>query len=407
MGLAHIAAPVANVPVSSFDPYDQDVLIDPYPYYEELRDAGPVVWLERYGVFALPCYREVKMVLDDPLTYGSSGGAGLTNFHTTKPWRTPSLLLEADPPEHVRTRQQMMRVMTPGAARQLRPRFEAQAHEMVQALLAKGECDGITDLAEAYPLKVFGDAVGLRASGREHLLPYGDMVFNGFGAANERFKQSLARMKEAPAWIADACRREALTKDGFGAQLYSGVDRGEITEEEAGLLVRSLLSAGLDTTVFTLGNALVNFARFPDQWEILKQKPELARQAVEEILRYDGTFHSFYRTTSKPVKIAGVKMEKNQKILLLTASANRDPQKWSNPDRLDITHRANGHLAFGHGIHACAGQMLARLEGEVVLTALAKNVDRIELRGEPVMHFNNTVRGYKSIPLRVTPRAAG
>lgn len=404
-GVADLPPPVANVPVSSLDIYDTDVLTDPWPHYETLREAGPVVWLTRYGVYAITHHEQVKDILTDNETFGSSAGAGLTNFNTTKPWRKPSLLLEADRPEHDRTRQAMMHVMNPRTIRGFRATFEALADAMVDDMIAKGNCDGVTDLAERFPLKAFGDAVGIPTDGRDkHLLPYGDMVFNGFGPANARFHERLATIPEAAQWIAHACARDTLTKDGLGAQLYTAVDRGELQYEEAELLVRSLLSAGLDTTVFALANAIIELARHQDQWEVLKANPAIARQAVEEVLRYAGIFHTFYRTTTRPTEVCGVKMDKNQKVLVVTASANRDPRQWERPDTLDITRKASGHMAFGTGIHGCAGQMMARLEGEIVLTAMAKKLGTLELTGEPVLHYNNTVRGYKSAPMRVTGR---
>lgn len=401
-GLAQLPPPVADVPVSSLDPYDQAVLTDPYPHYADLREQGSVVWLERYGVFALPCYAEVKAVLENHGDFCSSAGAGLSNFHKEKPWRQPSLLLEVDPPEHDRTRREMVRVLNPATVRALRPAFEDEARRMVGALIESGSCDGVKSLAEPYPLKVFGDAVGLRPEGRENLLPYGDMVFNAFGPNNARFRNVLENMADVPAWINEACKRENLKPGGMGDRLYEGVDSGALSEEEAGLLVRSLLSAGLDTTVFTLGNALYNLATHPDQWKLLCEDPKRAHNALEEVLRYDGTFHSFYRTTTRPLEIAGVPMEQSQKIIVLTASANRDAKQWDSPDSFDIARSTAGHMAFGHGIHGCVGQQMARMEGEIVLRTLAEMVDTIELIGDPILHFNNTVRGYKRLPIRVT-----
>lgn len=400
-GLLRLPAPVAAVPVSPFDPYDLQVLLDPYPHYEELRALGRILWLERYGVFALTHYDEVKSVLANPATYGSSAGAGLSNFHTEKPWRPPSLLLEADPPEHDRTRQQMVRVLNPGSVRALRPRFEQEAGAMVDHLAATGEGDAIKLLCEAFPLKVFPDAVGLREDGRENLLPYGDMVFNGFGPCNERFRKSLEPMARVAGWIGEACQRKNLKPGRLGAQIYQGADRGDLSEDEAGMLVRSLLSAGLDTTVFTLSLALYNFAIHPGQWALLRDDPSLARNAVEEVLRYDTTFHTFYRTTNHATELNAVPFAPHQKILVMTASANRDETVWPDANRFDITRKTTGHLGFGHGIHACVGQMLARLEAEIVLQAMAQRIETIELAGQPVQHMNNTVRGYKYLPVRV------
>lgn len=234
-GMGELPSPQPQVPVSRWDPYATDVLADPYPHYAEMRALGPVVWLERYGVYALPRYNEAKDVLADHANVCSSAGAGLSNFHTEKPWRHPSILLEADPPEHERTRQQMVRVLDPASVRALRPTFETVAENMAPTRFVDlGECDAVAELAAAFPMKVFGDAVGLRPDGREALLPYGDMVFNGFGPVNERFRKSLAEAAHVPGWIDDACKRESLAEGGFGRLLYVGVDRGEITEGGAG-----------------------------------------------------------------------------------------------------------------------------------------------------------------------------
>mgnify|MGYP001070763426 CR=1 FL=1 len=392
-----------HAPTSDFDPYAEEVLNDPYPFYEELRELGPVVYLQRYDAYAVARHAEVHAVLSDPATFCSSAGVGLTNFRTEKPWRKPSIILEADPPYHARIRKVVARVLSPASIARLRVTFEAEAEALVDKILTQGKFDAARDFCAAYPLKVFADAVGLPAEGRENLLPYGDMVFNGFGPINERFHARMNTSSAAIQWISEVCQRENLTKDGLGADLYSAADAGEITHEEAGLLVRTLLSAGLDTTVFTLCNAIIALARNPQQYQILHESPTLARQTIEEVVRYDPTFHSFYRTTTKPVEIAGVSLNENQKVLAIIASANRDPRRWENPAQFDLQRRATGHVGFGAGIHGCAGQMMARLEGDILLGALARKVESITLTGEPVRHFNNTVRGYSSIPVSIIP----
>lgn len=400
------ANPYSGVPVSDFDPYDSAVLANPYPHYERLREAGPWVWLERYGALAVARHEQVHAVLSKPDLFCSSAGVGLANFHTETPWRKPSIILEADPPNHGRTRKVVARVLSPASIGRLRSTFEAVAARMVDELVERGSFDIARELCEAFPTKSFGDAVGLPAEGREHLLPYGDMVFNGFGPINERFHERMKTSGEAVNWIAQVCRREALTTDGLGAQLYAAADDGEITHEEASMLVRTLLSAGLDTTIFTLCNAIVSFTAHPEQWALLHENPSLARQALEEVLRYDPTFHSFYRTTTQAVEVDGITLQPEQKVAVFIASANRDPRRWPGADTFDITRRATGHTGFGAGIHGCAGQMMARLEGEVLLTALARRVARIHREGEPVLHFNNTVRGLKSLPVSVEPSLA-
>ncbi|MBR0706947.1 cytochrome P450 [Bradyrhizobium liaoningense] len=393
--------PSPGAPVITLDPYSDEVMSNPYPYYQEIREAGPLVWMQKYGTYAVGRYASVMRVLTDHETFCSSAGVGLTNFHTETPWRKPSIILEVDRPEHTRTRKVFSRILSPRSLGRLRERFEQEAQAMVTRLVAQSVCDGVRDIAEAYPLKVFADAVGLPAEGREHLLPYGDMVFNAFGPQNDRFRDCLARLGPSIRWINEVCQRKNLSEGSFGAELYAAADAGEITHEEAGMLVRTMLSAGLDTTIFTIGNALACFARYPDQWAAVRHDPAIARQAIEEVLRYDSTFHSFYRTTTQPVTLEGVDLDKNQKILVLIASANRDASHWTAADTFDVHRKPASNLAFGTGIHGCAGQMIARLEAEIVLKALAAQVEVFEALGEPELHFNNTVRGYSSLRLRL------
>ncbi len=397
--------PEVNAPITDFDPYANEVLDNPYPHYEMLRELGPVFYLSRYEAYGIARHAEIDAVLRDPVTFCSSAGVGLANFHTTEPWRKPSIILEADPPAHGRTRKVVAGLLAPANINKLRPTFERQAELLVDRILEKGRIDAVADICEAYPLKVFADAVGIPSEGREkYLLPYGDMVFNAFGPVNERFKACLSKAQSgAIDWVADVCKRENLTPDGFGAQLYRAADEGLLAPEEAPMLVRTLLSAGLDTTVFTLCNAILSFSRHPDQWALVHANPAMTRQALEEVLRFESTFHSFYRTTTREVEVAGVQMANEQKVCVFIGSANRDPRRWAETaDKFDVSRRAAGNLAFGTGIHGCAGQMIARLEGEIVLTALARRVKQFRLEGEPVIHYNNSVRGYTSMPISVT-----
>ena len=147
-------------PVSAIDPFSHAFLRDPYPHHESLRETGPVVWLEQYGIWTMARHQEVRDALTDWQTYCSSAGVGLSDFRKEPPWRPPSIILEADPPLHTRTRAVLTRIMSPAAINSLRETFEREAEALVARLVEQGEFDGIADLAEAYPLKVFPDAVG-------------------------------------------------------------------------------------------------------------------------------------------------------------------------------------------------------------------------------------------------------
>jgi hypothetical protein len=203
--------------------------------------------------------------------------------------------------------------------------------------------------------------------------------------------------------VTEQCRRENLSPDGIGARVHEAVDTGEITAEEATLLVRSLLSAGLDTTVNALGAAIYCLARFPDEMAKLNRNPSLARAAFEEAIRFESPVQTFFRTTTQPVEIGGVQLGEGEKVLMLLGAANRDPRKWDRPDIYDIERRTAGHVGYGAGVHMCVGQLLARVEGEAMLAALARRVRSIRIDGEVKRAFNNTLRGLASLPIAFEP----
>jgi cytochrome P450 len=390
-------------PVSSVDPFSHGFLLDPYPHHEALREAGPVVWLEQYGIWTMARHEQVRDALTDHATYCSSAGVGLSDFRKEPPWRPPSIILEADPPLHTRTRAVLTRILSPGAIKVLRETFEREAELLVARLVESREFDGIGDLAEPYPLKVFPDATGISEEGRENLLPYGSMVFNSFGPRNDLFNAAMANAGPVRDWIMSKCSRAALKPGGLGMQIFDAVDSGELSEDEAGMLVRSFLSAGIDTTVYGLGNALYCLARYPAQWQALRENPALIRGAFEEVLRFEAPVQSFFRTTTRATDVSGVRLGEGEKVLLLFAAANRDPRRWDRPDTFDVKRRATGHMTFGTGIHGCVGQAVARLETEAILGALVRRVASLEMTAEPRRRLNNTLRGFDSLPLRLVP----
>lgn len=397
-------SPAATLPEFDLDPYAAENLIDPYPMHQRLREAGPVVRLTRYpSLVACARHEQVHAVLNNHVDFISGAGVGLSNFNLETPFRPKSLILEADPPLHTQTRTVLSRILSPKAVMQIRATFAAEAELLVERCLAKGEIDGIHDLAQVYPLKVFPDAVGVGDEGRENLLVYGDLIFNSMGPRNELLARAAERMGPVTAWIMAHCQREHLRPGGFGDQIYQAADAGEISHEQAPLLVRSFLSAGVDTTINGIGNALYALAHHPDEYARLHADPALARPAFEEALRWETTAQTFFRTAGHDTEIAGVPIAENTKVLCLLASANRDPRKWPEPDRYDIGRRPSGHAAFGSGIHGCVGQAVARLEGEVVLSALARRVKRIEVTGPHTRRLNNTLRALDTLPLRLIP----
>jgi cytochrome P450 len=396
------SAPPPGVPGLDIDPFSEDFFADPYPFHARLRDTAPFVWLTRYGIGAIARYDDVRKVLLDWETFSSARGVGMADFAKHGRFRLPSIILESDPPQHTRSRAVLNKTLSFVVMKGLRERFAAEADRMIDALVERREFDGCADLAEAFPLHVFPDAIGMKREGRDNLLPYGDMVFNSFGPPNPRFLASAAKAEAAFTWVETQAQRENLSADGFGQICYQAADKGEITHKEAAMLVRAILTAGVDTTVNGIGAVVYALARHPAQWQKLRENRGLARAAFEEAIRFESPVQTFFRTVARPAEIDGVALAEGDKILMFLGAANRDPRKWTHPDSFDIERPVAGHVGFGVGIHACVGQLLARLEGEVVLDAMARKIKTIEMTGAPERRFNNTLRGLKKLPLRVT-----
>ncbi len=396
-----------QAPTSELDPFSPAFRSDPFAAYAALREAGPVVWLPQYRIWTVARYQQVRDVLTDWRRFSNAGGGGLRNYFVEKPWRPPSLILEVDPPEHTRTRKVFMDVISSARLASLREAFEAEADRIVDAALDQGSIDAIPDLVRPFPMTVFPDAVGMRkGEDRMNMLVYGSMVFGGFGPVTPWYEDLMKQAESVTAWILARCQREALAPGGIGAAIYGHADAGTIEPGEATLLVRSLLSAGIDTTIDSIGLCLKCLAEHPDQWALLRDNPDLARAAFEEATRYDSSSQSLFRTTLEDIQYEGLSLGRHAKVLVLIGSAGRDARKWTDPDRFDITRRVSGsQLGYGTGVHGCVAQNMARLEGEVFFRALARKVQTIELTGSPQLRLNPGLRGLASLPLRITRKA--
>lgn len=393
--------PPEGVPSWDVDPFTPEILSNPAPYFAELRARGELVYIPKYSVLAVGRYQSTQDVFSDHENFVSSRGVGLNDFKLEEPWRKPSIILEVDPPEHTRTRKVMARALSPKVVRDFTDLFKDTAEQIVDQVLEKGTIEAVTEFAEAYPTTVFPAAVGMRDTNPRFLVDYGAMVFNAVGPDNEIRRKSMSHADEITPWITDACARDRLTDDGLGARIYAEADAGEITQAEAAMLVRSFLSAGVDTTVTGIGSALWCLSQNPDEWEKLKENPKLVRQTFDEVLRYTSPVHTFFRTASCDTEIAGYPVEEGSKILCALGSANLDPEKWDAPEEFRVDRNPRGHLAFGAGIHGCVGQNVARGELAAVLQAMIEKVDRIEPAGQAEWRPNNSIHALDKLPLRL------
>ena len=318
-------------PVSTIDPFSHAFLHDPYPHHEAMREAGPVVWLEHYGIWAMARHQEVRDALTDWESYCSGAGVGLSDFRKEPPWRPPSIILEADPPLHTRTRAVLTRILSPAAINVLRETFEREAEALIEPAGRAARIRRRRRSRRGLSLKSVSGRGGISEQGRENLMPYGSMVFNGFGPRNDLFDTAMANAGPVREWIMSKCSRAALAPDGLGIQIYHAVEAGELSEDEAGMLVRSFLSAGIDTTVYWLGNALYCFATNPEQWTVLRENPKLIRGSFEEVLRFEAPVQMLLPDHDRDVEVGGVKIGDGEKVLLFFGAANRDPRRWENP----------------------------------------------------------------------------
>lgn len=397
----HLAfSPAKGISVWDVDPYDEEILANPTAYYAQLRAMGPLVYIPRYSVLATGRYDETQAIFADHARFVSSRGVGLNDFRYGTPWRPHSIILEVDPPDHTRTRRVMAKALSPKSIARFKADFQTKADELVDLMLEKGSFEAVVDLAEAFPTAVFPQALGMVDPDPRALVDYGAMVFNSMGPDNALRRRAGALIPQIVPKITAACARDKLRGDGMGAMIYEAADAGDITQEEAGLLIRSFLSAGVDTTVTGIGNALWCLAANPGDYARLRADPTLARPCFEEVLRYTSPVHSFGRTANMATDIAGLQIAEGSKILCVLGAANLDPAKWADADVFRIDRRPVGHLAFGTGIHGCVGQNIARMELEVLLTVMAQKVARIEFDGAPVWRPNNAIHALDRMPLR-------
>lgn len=393
-----------DIPVLDDDPFSEEILANPRDYQKRLREAGPVVWLSQYGFYAVGGYDEVASVLGDWKTYTSARGVGTTDFAKEAPWwGERAVLIESDPPRHNEIKAKVMSVYNPRALGELGKVFRAAAEALLDRVLTEPSFDAHTEIAVAYPLKVFGDALGIDSEARETLLSFGDLVFNNFGPDNGVRQRSRAAADAVGAvdWMRSRTARDAVRAGSLGRQLHDLSDEGDLTPAESANVMRGQLSAGVDTTIAALGYTHYCFAKHPAQYSQVRKNPTLAIRAFEEAVRLLSPLQTLLRTTTTDTEIGGLPVRADHKIVVSIAAANRDPRKFENPDVFDVHRNVTGHVGFGRGVHTCVGMHVAKLEAENLLQAFAERVSSLKLLGEASFKRNNTVRSLSALPLAV------
>lgn len=390
-----------TVPELDVDLFDDAVLHDPYPLYAQMRGLGPVVRLPRHGFYAVVRYAEARAVLLDHERFVSGRGVGFNDrFNEVR----SGSIIASDPPRHDLLRSVLGERLGPRALKDVEQTIRARAAGVVAEAVGRDSFDAVTELAEIFPVQVVGELIGVPRDKRSELLRWANGAFNAFGpAGNPRTETGLAAIAEQFQYIRTIATREQLLPGSMGAAVYEAADAGIISAEDSLPLLSAYLTAGMDTTVNALAAMIRLLGEDPTQWRELQRSPELAPSVVNEVLRIEAPAQLFGRTTAVEVEIDGVRIAEGQRVAVVYASANRDERQYPDPDRFDIRRNPAGHLTFGAGLHACAGQFLAKLELRAVLDAMIEQVGDITV-GEPVRKLNNVLRGLATLPASFTPR---
>ncbi|MCW1099688.1 cytochrome P450 [Streptomyces sp. RS2] len=380
-------------PTSGVDLFADEVVLDPYPVYAELRERGPVVHLPENDVYALTRYDVVRDALADWESYSSDSIA----FNPSANEALAGTSLASDPPTHTRLRATLTANLSPRALRGLGPRIEAKADALVAELVGRGSFDAVDALARAFPLEVVADLIGFTGHARDNMLRWGQAAMQVLGPMNRRTAENFPVAGELYAWCSQV-RAEDLAEGSVGRGIFDAEARGAVEPGTAGHIIHQYLGAGVDTTVAAIGNIVALFAAHPDQLDLVRADPSLVPAAFNEVLRFWPPVNAWGRRATRDVEIEGTVVPAGAQIAVLFGAGNRDPRHYENPDAFLVARNPVDHLSFGYGPHGCAGQGLARLEAHAVIAALSRRVGRIVVGPETRVPGNIT-RSIEVLPV--------
>lgn len=407
-----------------FNPYDSNVMADPYPAYKILQAEDPVHYSTALRSWILTRYDDVRPSLNDPRLSADRISPYIAHLPPgeREKIKTVGPLLQKwavfmDPPDHTRMRKLLNHGFTSTALAEFSPKVEAIVERMIDQLVAKGaqgeEVDFINSFAYHLPATVIAVMLGVPESDVEQFRAWSEDLAPFVGSATDTpdkaglAERSAQDLTEYFTGIIEARRiRPPAPED------VTVIDHMMAAEEDGDSLSLAelisnavlLLFAGHETTTNLLGNGLLALIRHPDQLRRFMDEPELSESAVEELLRYDGPVGSLARSVLEDMEIGGKSLKKGQRVYCMVNAANRDPRQFDDPDGLDIGRPNNRHIAFGYGIHFCVGAPLARMEGRFALRAMMQRMKEIELGDTPPVWRDSLVlRGMSSLPIRFKP----
>jgi cytochrome P450 len=401
---------VTNQPVDvrgilGFDPFAPEFHTDPYAHYRKLRTGGP---LQRTpgGLWLSPSFEVCSRILRDS-RFGHGDGTDVPASATSaRPPRRVRSFLVLDPPEHTRLRRLVSRAFTARLVERLRPRVESLVDDLLAGL--HGEVDLIAALAHPLPVIVISEMLGVPTADQDRFTAWSDALARGldpdFLVPDDELERRDRARAEFGAYFRElAARRRASPGDDLLSAL---VAIEELSEDDLLATCILLLVAGHETTVNLIANGTLALLRSPDQLAWFRANPGSATTAVEELLRYDPPVQLSARVALEDAEVAGQLIRRGEAVMLLLGAANRDPEVFTDPDRLDLTRwvdESPRHLAFGQGIHFCLGAPLARIEGQIALTALVRRGISPVPDGLRYRYRDNLIlRGLAELPVRLS-----
>ena len=399
---------------------DPALRANPYPFYERLRSHAPVHWDAAAGVeggWVLTCHADVMAALRDPRVSAGRlapppGADWLPAEYreaARQVFRTmPHQLLFLDPPDHTRLRGLVSKAFTPRLVEAWRPRIVQLANELLDPVQEAGQMDVIASLAYPLPAIVIAELLGAPPDDREQFIRW-SADFGGFLDGSTLTTQEALLALQGVADFMEyfrglIARRRTAPRDDLLQALLTARERDDaLTEDELLANLVLLLAAGHGTTTHLIGNGLLALLRHPEQFQRLSANPSLIATAVTELLRFDSPVQLTGRQVAQELSIGGVTLAAGQHITAILGAANRDPDQFPDPDRLDVGRPENRQLSFGYGIHFCLGAPLAKVEAEIVLSTVTRRLPQLALApgAESALEWQPSIvfRGLKSLPV--------
>ena len=406
--------PAENRALSLYQLLDPEVLADPYPLYHKLRRHDPVHWDPFLHAWVVTRYADVVQVLHHFSANRTPTPEQLSalNLSALNPIAEVMVrqMLFLDPPDHTRLRALASAAFTPRRVEQLRSHIQEVMNRLLDAVVSNGSMDVIADFAGPAPAIVTAELLGVPASDHAQLKEwsqdFAEMLGN-FQHNPDRFPRVLRSVENLCSYFRSAMReqhvhpREGLVQAMMGAE----IEGARLTEEEviANLIVTMV--GGLETTTNLIGNGVLTLLRHPSELDRLRADSSLIPSAVEELLRYESPSQHTARLAPADVDLGGKVIRKRQAVIAVMGAGNRDPERFPEPDRLDITRKNNQHLAFGWAAHFCFGAALARMEGQIAFDTILRRLPQLRLnaQGPLVWRHNLGLRGLTSLPVAFAP----